>query len=221
MEVVKSIAPLIAAVCILQFALVKAPSELFIQFLIGCVMSLVGLVLFFLGIDLGILPMGRFIGADLPRRGSLWLITGVAFSLGFAATIAEPDVLVLSRQVNMISDGAIPGNSVLYVMAFGVGIFVAVAMLRIVFNIQMVFLLAGAYSIIICLSFFVPAEFVPLAYDAGSVTTGALTTPMVISLALGLSSVLAGRSAVSDGFGLLGFASIGPIIAVMIMGILR
>lgn len=184
-------------------------------------MSLAGLVLFFLGIDVGILPMGRFIGADLPRRGSLWLITGVAFSLGFAATIAEPDVLVLSRQVDMISDGAIHGNSVLYVMASGVGIFVAVAMLRIIFNIQMVFLLAAVYSIIICLSFFVPAEFVPLAYDAGSVTTGALTTPMVISLALGLSSVLAGRSAVSDGFGLLGFASTGPIIAVMIMGILR
>jgi hypothetical protein len=84
----------------------------------------------------------------------------------------------------------------------------------------MVYLLAASYALIILLSFFTPSEFVPLAYDAGSVTTGALTTPVVISLALGLSSVLAGRASVSEGFGLLGFASIGPIIAIMIMGII-
>jgi hypothetical protein len=85
----------------------------------------------------------------------------------------------------------------------------------------MTYLLAAAYSLVIVLSFLAPAEFVPLAYDAGSVTAGVLTTPVVISLAVGLSSVLAGRSAVSDGFGLLGFASIGPIIAVLLMGLLR
>jgi lysylphosphatidylglycerol synthetase-like protein (DUF2156 family) len=109
----------------------------------------------------------------------------------------------------------------LYVIAFGVGISVAMGMLRIVFGIRMAYLLTAAYTMILILSFFAPAEFVPLAYDSGSVTTGALTAPVVIALALGLSSVLAGRSAVSDGFGLLGFASIGPIIAVMILGLLR
>jgi hypothetical protein len=92
--------------------------------------------------------------------------------------------------------------------------------MRVVFGVRMAYLLAASYSIVILLSFFTPAEFVPLAYDSGSVTTGALTAPVVIALALGLSSVLAGRSSVSDGFGLLGFASIGPIIAVLIMGIL-
>lgn len=218
LEVIKAFAPLIIAICILQFTLVRAPAALFLQFLIGCLMALGGMMLFFMGIDMGILPMGRFIGAELPQRGSLLLIVATAFSLGFAVTIAEPDVLVLSKQADVISQGAIAGKTVVYVMAIGVGVFVALAMLRIIYGFRMAYLLTAAYSIVILLSCFTPAEFVPLAYDAGSVTTGALTAPVVIALALGLSSVLAGRSSVSDGFGLLGFASIGPIIAVMIMG---
>jgi len=218
LEVIRAIAPLIIAICVLQFTLVRAPTLLFLQFLIGCLMALAGLMLFFMGINIGVLPMGRFIGAELPRRGSLLLIVAMAFSLGFATTIAEPDALVLSRQADAISRGAIPGLGVLYVMAIGVGFFVAFAVLRLIYGFRMQYLLMAAYSIVIVLSFLTPAEFVPLAYDAGSVTTGALTAPVVIALALGLSSVLAGRSSVSDGFGLLGFASIGPIIAVMIMG---
>ncbi len=221
LEVIKAITPLVVIICILQFTLVRAPMPLFLQFLIGSFMTIGGLTLFFMGIDIGILPMGRFIGAELPQKGSLMLIVAVAFALGFATTIAEPDVLVLSKQVNAMTSDVISGSTVLLVMAIGVGVFVAVAMLRIIYGFRMVYLLAVAYSIVILLSFFTPAEFVPLAYDSGSVTTGALTTPVVIAMALGLSSVLAGRSTVSDGFGLLGFASIGPIIAIMIMGILR
>lgn len=219
LEVIKSITPLVIVVCVLQFTVVDAPTPLFVQFLIGSLMAIVGLMIFFLGIDIGILPMGKFIGAELPKRESLMLIGGLAFSLGFATTIAEPDVLVLSRQVDAISQGSISGNVVLFAMALGVGLFVAVSMLRIVFGFSMVYLLTAVYAVVLILSFFTPAEFVPLAYDAGSVTTGALTAPVVISLALGLSSVLSGRSSISDGFGLLGFASVGPIIAIMILGI--
>jgi hypothetical protein len=221
LEVFEATAPLVVIICILQFTLVKAPTQLFFQFLIGSLMTTGGLMLFFMGIDVGILPMGRFIGAELPKKGSLTLITVVSFSLGFVTTIAEPDVLVLSRQVDAMSRGAISESAVLYIMAAGVGFFVAIAMLRILYGFRMVYLLASAYSMVILLSFVTPKEFVPLAYDSGSVTTGALTAPVVIAMALGLSSVLAGRSSVSDGFGLLGFASIGPIIAIMIMGILR
>ena len=220
LEVIKSITPLVIVVCVLQFTVVDAPTPLFVQFLIGSLMAIVGLMIFFLGIDIGILPMGKFIGAELPKRESLMLIGGLAFSLGFATTIAEPDVLVLSRQVDAISQGSISGNVVLFAMALGVGLFVAVSMLRIVFGFSMVYLLTAVYAVVLILSFFTPAEFVPLAYDGGSVTTGALTAPVVISLALGLSSVLSGRSSISDGFGLLGFASVGPIIAIMILGIL-
>lgn len=219
-EVLKTVAPLIGVVCLLQVALVQAPALLFLQFLAGALLVIVGMMLLFMGVDLGILPMGRFIGAALPRKGSVMLIVTVAFAVGFAITVAEPDVLVLAGQVGRISQGEINGTLVLYVIAVGVGLFVALAMARIVYGVSIQLLLTVSFVIVILLSFVAPPEFVPLAYDAGSVTTGVLTAPVVIALAIGLSSVLAGRSAVSDGFGLLGFASIGPIIAVMIMGIL-
>jgi hypothetical protein len=98
-----------------------------------------------------------------------------------------------------------------------VGLFAAVGLLRVVYGFSMTYLLAAVYSLMILLSLLAPAEFVPLAYDAGSVTTGVLTAPVLLALALGLSSVLAERSAASDGFGLLGLASVGPIIAVLLL----
>lgn len=219
-EVFQAITPIVLIVCLLQWTVVRAPTDLFLQFLIGSIMAAVGMMLFFMGIDRGILPMGRFIGAEMPKKGSLTLIVAVAFAFGFATTVAEPDVLILTKQVDLISRGAIAGNVVLYVTAIGVGIAVAAAMLRIVFGIRMAWLLTALYGMVLLLSLITPADFIPLAYDSGSVTTGALTAPVIIALALGLSSVLAGRSAVANGFGLLGVASVGAIIAVMILGIL-
>ena len=219
LEVLKGVAPLIGLICLLQATIVQAPAMLFAQFLIGSALIIVGLMLLFMGVDLGILPMGRFIGAELPRKGSVALIVVVGFATGFATTIAEPDVLVLASHIGHVSNGRIPGTAVLYVTAIGVAVFVALAMARIVYGVSMRLLLTVVFGIVIVLSFVAPPQFVPLAYDAGSVTTGVLTAPVVIALAVGLSSVLAGRSAVSDGFGLLGMASIGPIIAIMIMGI--
>ena len=104
--------------------------------------------------------------------------------------------------------------------AIGVGLFTALGLLRVVWGYPMAWLLTGCYTVMLLLSLLSPAEFVPLAYDAGSVTTGVLTAPVVLALALGLTSVLAARSAVSDGFGLLGLASIGPIIAILLLGML-
>jgi hypothetical protein len=219
-EVIKAVGPLIGAASILLVLLVDGSGPIVLQFMVGSALVVVGMVLLFAGLELGIVPMGRFIGAALPQQGSVALIVAVAFGLGFATTVAEPDVLVLARQVDAASRGAIREYAVLYVIALGLAAFVAVAMARIVYGFSMLSLLSAAYATLLALSFAAPAEFVALAYDAGSVTTGVLTTPVVIALAIGLSSVLAGRSAVSDGFGLLGFASIGPIIAVLLMGIL-
>lgn len=219
LEVLRSVGPLIGLVCLLQVTIVQAPAAQFAQFLAGSMLVIVGLLLLFLGVDLGILPMGRFIGAEMPRKGSVALIIGVGFAMGFATTIAEPDVLVLARQIDDISKDGISGTVVLYVIGIGVALLTALAMARIVYGVSLRLLLTGALGIALVLSFIAPAEFVPLAYDAGSVTTGVLTAPVVIAVAVGLSSVLAGRSAVSDGFGVLGLASIGPIIAILIMGV--
>jgi hypothetical protein len=221
LEVLKAVAPLILAVCLLQFTLVHAPLELFARFLIGSVLAIVGMLLLFVGIDLGVLPMGRFIGAALPKRGSMLLILTVAFSIGFATTIPEPDVLVLSNQVDEASKGGISGTTVLYTIALGLAAMTAIAMARIVLGWPLKYLLAAGYLLALGLAAFAPPQFVSLAFDGGSVTTGVLSAPVIIAIAIGVSSVLAGRSAVSDGFGIVGFASIGPIIAILAMGLLQ
>jgi hypothetical protein len=219
-EVLEAVGPLVVVVCLLLVALVDTPTALIAQFLAGAAFVVAGMVLVFAGLDLGILPMGRYIGAELPKKGSITLIVAVAFAIGFATTLAEPDVLVLASQVDQASEGAIRKYAVLYVIALGLAIFVALAMARVVYGFPMAYLLSGGYAMMLVLSYFAPPDFVALAYDSGSVTTGVLTAPVVIALAIGLSSVLAGRSPVSDGFGLLGFASVGPIIAVMLMGMM-
>ena len=220
LEVIKAMLPLVIVIIIMQFAFVKMPIPLFLQFLVGAVMAIAGMILFLLGIDTGILPMGEAVGAELPKRRSLSLIVAIAFLVGFAATIAEPDVIVLTGQIDKVSQGSISDNILIYVIGIGIAFFVAMAMLRIVLGFRMAYLLAASYLIVIILSFFTPADFVPVAFDAGGVTTGPMTVPIILSLGIGFSSVLAGRSAISDGFGLIGLASAGPIIAVMLMGII-
>ena len=219
-EAAKAVAPLVGVLCVLQLLFVHAPVALFVQFLAGSLLAMLGMLLLFAGIEVGILPMGRFIGAELPREGSISLILGVAFALGFATTVAEPDVLVLSAQVETASQGTMRGRWLVYVIAAGVGLFTAVGLLRVVKGWSMAALVAIVYVFMILLSFVAPERIVPLAYDAGSVTTGVLTAPVVLALALGLASVLAERSAVDDGFGLLGLASVGPILVVLLLGLL-
>lgn len=220
-EVLKAIAPLIGVVCVLQFTVVHAPVAQFVQFLAGSALVIMGMLLLFAGVEIGILPMGRYIGADLPRKGSVWLLLAVGFAMGFATTAAEPDVLVLAGQVEAASQGAISDHELIYVIAAGVGFMAAVGLLRIVYGFSFRTLLACSYAVMIVLSLFAPPDFVPLAYDAGSVTTGVLAAPALLALALGVSSVLAGRSTSADGFGLLGLASLGPIVAVLVVGALR
>lgn len=220
LEVLKAVVPLIAVVCVLQFSLVHAPIDAFIQFLVGATLAAVGMLLLLTGIDVGILPMGRFIGAYLPTSGSLALIMVVAFAAGFAVTVAEPDVLVLGSQVDAVSQGAMPRQAVVFIIALGAGVFSAAAMVRIITGWSMRHILAACYALMLLLAAFAPPSFVPLAFDSGSVTTGVLSAPVMVALAMGLSSVLAGRSAVSDGFGVLGFASIGPIFVVLLAGFL-
>ncbi len=218
-EVLRAVAPLLVTVCVLQFTLVWAPLELFVQFLAGTVLAVAGMLLLFIGIDLGLLPMGRFVGAELPKRGSLALIVVVAFAVGFALTVAEPDVMVLADQVQKASSGRIPAAAVLYSTAMGVAILTAVALPRIVFGWSIKITVVVLFGAMLLLTAFAPADFVPLAYDAGSVTTGVLTAPVIIALAMGLSTVLAGRDSVADGFGVLGLASLGAVLAVLVMAL--
>ena len=220
-ETLQAVAPLIGVVCVLQITVVGAPFAVFAQFLLGSVLVTVGLLLLFAGVDLGVLPMGRFIGAALSEKRSLPLMLAVAFAIGFATTAAEPDVLVLAEQVQTESGGTVAAQPLIYLISAGVGLFIAIALLRVVVCFSMAWQLTAVYSLMLVLSLLVSADIVPLAYDAGSVTTGVLPGPVVLALALGVSSVIAGRSTVADGFGLLGMASVGPIIIMLLLGLLR
>ncbi len=218
-EVTLAVVPFTLMIILLHFSIVRMPPETFAQFLIGATMVLLGLLFFLLGVRVGLLPLGEAIGADLPNRGSMAVIMIVGFIVAFAVTVAEPDVRVLALQVDMVSGGQIPGSLLVLTVALGVGIFVALALLRIVLNVPITYLLAGGYGVVIVLSLFTPATFVPVAFDAGGVTTGPMTVPFILAIGLGTASVLRGRSNLADGFGLVGLASIGPIIGMMVLGL--
>jgi Protein of unknown function (DUF1538) len=134
--------------------------------------------------------------------------------------LGSTTVLVLAGQVKAASGTALGGRGLVLIVGCGVGLSVAAALLRVIWGFSMIRLMAILYCVVLLLSFFSRESFIPLAYDSGSVTTGALTSPVVLALALGLSSVLGKRSATSDGFGVLGLASTGPIIVILILGAL-
>lgn len=219
-EVVQAVIPLTIVVILLQVFLISMPWVLFSRFMIGTLMVMIGLFLFLQGVKIGLLPMGEAIGAELPKRGSMFFLLFFAFILGFMVTLAEPDVWVLVGYVDIASEGLVNRYILVVFVALGVGIFVTMAILRIVLNIPIAYLLAGGYILILVLSFFTPADFVPISFDAGGVTTGPVTVPFILALGIGVSAVLGGRSSLHDGFGLIGLASIGPVLGVMILGIL-
>ena len=219
LDVLRATSPLIIVTIILQFTMVKASDALFLQFMIGVVLVIIGMAFFLFGIEFGILPAGRAFGSNHAESGSTRLILTIAVIIGFATTVAEPDVIVLAKQAANLTQGEIHNNDLIYIIGIGVAFFIAMGMMRIIIGFPITYLLVFSCLIVTILSLFTPPEYVPLAFDSGSVTTGALTAPIILSLGIGLSSVTAGRSEISDGFGLIGLASIGPIIAVMIMGI--
>ncbi len=219
-QIFTAVLPVAVIVMILQFTLLDMPGELVGRFLAGAVLVTAGLVFFLLGLKASILPMGEAIGAELPQIGSVALILFWTFFLGFTATMAEPPVRVLAAYVETASDGEI--NSLLLVMvtAAGIGLFIALAVLRIALQVPLAYIFAGAYTIIIILSFFTPPQYLPIAFDASGATTGPVTVPVILALGIGVTAVLGGKSTVGEGFGLVGMASIGPILALMLLGVI-
>ncbi|WP_291322824.1 DUF1538 domain-containing protein [Desulfonatronospira sp.] len=219
-EVVQAVLPITAVVIFLQVFLITMPWVEFVRFLFGVLFVMSGLLLFLQGVKIGLLPMGEAIGAELPKHGSLIFLLFFAFILGYAVTMAEPDVWVLAGYVDTVSDGMVSRYILVLFVALGVAIFVTLAMLRIVLNVPIAYIFAGGYTLILILSYFTPTDFVPISFDAGGVTTGPITVPFILALGLGVTAVLGGRSSFNDGFGLIGLASIGPVLSVMILGIL-
>lgn len=207
-------------VLLIQILLLGSPLESVATFVVSAMMVALGFSLFLMGVKLGMLPIGETIGGELPKRGSILFIVVVTFAISFLVTVAEPDVRVLTSVISNVSSDSISRSALLFAVAFGVGIFMILSMLRIVFGVPIKYLYAASYLLVIILAFFTPAEYFSISFDAGGVTTGPMTVPVILALGIGVSTVMAGRSPLADGFGLIGFASIGPILGVMLLGVL-
>ncbi len=184
-EIVFAVLPITLVVIILQFTLIWLPFEVFLQFLIGVVMVSVGLILFLLGVHLGLLPIGEMIGSALPNTGKVGLVVLFGFIMGLVVTVAEPDVRVLATQIDLVSGGEISKNLLILVVSLGVAIFVGLAMLRIILDIPITYILIVSYGLIFALAAFTPTYFVPISFDAGGVTTGPMTVPFILALGVG------------------------------------
>src|SRR5690606_29177810 len=220
-EVAAAILPVTIIVLIIQIALIRLPLESILQFLIGALFVCLGFFLFLLGVNAGLLPVGELIGRTLPKTKKPVLIILTGFFLGFAATVAEPDLRVLARQIDQVSGGDIGSELLVLTVSLGLAIFVSLALIRILFSIPIHAMMVGSYAAVFLLSLFVPEEFLPIAFDAGGVTTGPMAVPFVLALGIGSASSLSKNSARSgEGFGLIGLASVVPILAIMILGVL-
>jgi hypothetical protein len=214
-ESISSVLPISIIVIILNFTLSPMPKGMFMLFGIGVIMLILGMGLFTLGADMSMMPMGERIGAELTKSRKLFILIVISFLMGFMITVAEPDLQVLAGQVP-----SIPNAVIICTVALGVGAFLVLAILRIVFQIKLSYMLFIFYAVIFILAYFTPNDFVPVAFDSGGVTTGPITVPFIMALGLGVAAVRGGKSAHDDSFGLVALCSVGPILAVLLLGLL-
>lgn len=209
-----SIMPITIIILYLGLFFAPVPNGTLVMFLIGALLLVIGMGCFSIGTEMAMIPMGDGIGAQITRTKKLWLIIILIFIMGVLITVAEPDLQVLAGQVSSIEKNVLIGA-----VAVGVGIFLVIAMLRIIFQISISKLLVAFYAIVFTLSIFAPDEFVTVAFDSGGVTTGPITVPFIMALGLGLASVRTDKGSREDSFGLVALCSVGPILAVLLLGI--
>jgi len=212
-EAVASVLPITLIVTIVCFSFVPVTTDLMLSFLIGSVLLIVGMALFTLGSEVSMTQIGTHMGAKLTKSRKLWLILTVSFLLGVAITVAEPDLQVLATNVPNIDTTVL-----IITVSVGVGIFLLLSMLRILLVIPLRWMLLVFYALIFILAALVDKDFLAVAFDSGGVTTGPMTVPFIMALGVGVSSIRSDSHAQTDSFGLVALCSIGPILAVMLLG---
>lgn len=213
LESLSAVLPITGIVLLLSLILIPMNLGIMVMFLTGAVMLIFGMGLFQLGAEMAMTPLGEGIGVQIAKTKHIWLMIIIGFVMGTIITISEPDLQVLAQQVP-----SIPNNMLIITVAVGVGIFLAMAVMRILFQINLSTLLIILYIFLIGVSFLIPPDFIAVAFDSGGVTTGPMTVPFIMALGVGLSSVRSDKNATSDSFGLVALSSVGPIIAVLILG---
>ena len=214
-ESMASVLPITAIVFLLSITIAPLDPGTLVLFLFGAILLVGGMGLFTLGVDMSMIPMGEGVGSTLSKSRHLIIPLTVYFLLGVLTTMAEPDLQVLSKQVPAIN------STVLVVtVAVGVGLFLVIAAMRIRNGIPLRRLLLLFYFVVFALAFLAPRNFIPVSFDSGGVTTGPITVPFIMSLGLGIASTRSDKNSASDSFGLISLCSIGPILCVLLLGII-
>ncbi len=208
-----SVLPIVIIVTLLCLSIVPIGTDLLLCFFIGTVMIVFGMGLFSVGTEISMTPIGNKVGTALTKTKNLPFILLVSFGLGVAVTIAEPDLQVLAATVPHINDVVL-----LAAVGVGVGLFLAICMLRIVTGFKLRWLLIIFYLMLFVLAFFTDSDFLSIAFDSGGVTTGPMTVPFILAMGMGVSNIRSDKKAESDSFGLVALCSIGPILAVLVLG---
>lgn len=214
-ESLSAVIPITLIVLALGMTVVPMELSTLMLFLAGAALLILGMGFFTLGADMAMMPIGEQVGTQLTRLKRLWLIVAACFVIGVIITVAEPDLQVLARQTP-----AVPDRVLIFTVAAGVGFFLVVSFLRILFGWNLSWLLIGFYIVVFALAAFVPDAFLAVAFDSGGVTTGPITVPFIMALGLGLTAVRGDKNAESDSFGLVALCSIGPILSVLILGMI-
>ena len=214
-ESLSAVIPITLIVLALGMTVVPMELSTLMLFLAGAALLILGMGFFTLGADMAMMPIGEQVGTQLTRSKRLWLIVAACFVIGVIITVAEPDLQVLARQTP-----AVPDRVLIFTVAAGVGFFLVVSFLRILFGWNLSWLLIGFYIVVFALAAFVPDAFLAVAFDSGGVTTGPITVPFIMALGLGLTAVRGDKNAESDSFGLVALCSIGPILSVLILGMI-
>lgn len=213
LESLSAVLPITGIVLLVSILLVPVDLGIMVMFIAGAVLLVIGMGFFQLGAEMSMTPLGEGIGVQISKKRNIFLICLIAFSMGAIITISEPDLQVLAQQVP-----SIPNYTLILTVAVGVGIFLAISIVRILFQINLSVILIALYLVLIVASFLIPKDFLAVAFDSGGVTTGPMTVPFIMAMGVGLASVRGDKNATSDSFGLVALSSVGPIAAVLILG---
>ena len=225
----RDLLPIILVIAFFQFFVLQQVPENILQIFIGMIFVVLGLTFFIFGLEQGLFPIGESMAHDFANKGSAFWLLACAFALGFGTTVAEPALIAVADEASEVAalagviaiDEQVMENyatSLRYTVAFSVGTAIVLGVLRIIFNWPIHFMIMGGYILVIILTEFAPKEIIGIAYDSGGVTTSTITVPLVTALGIGLASSIGGRNPLLDGFGLIAFASLLPIIFVLVFG---
>lgn len=220
-EALFSVLPITLIVLLLNFTLTPLEPMVIGRFLLGGLLIIIGLAVLLVGVDIGITPIGSLMGPTIVKSKKIWIVAVAGILLGFFISVAEPDLHILAGQVEFVTSGVISKTIILIVVSIGIAVMLALGLIRIVYNIPLYKILITIYMVILGLSFFTSAEFLAISFDASGATTGALTVPFILALAIGVSALKKdSKASEKDSFGLVAIASSGAILSVMIMSIL-